>query len=74
MWLTTQPYQINDSNPINAKPSDTLVQRIRLLGDSLSKFATQLDPTDAILSEFPQQPALEYVHIIVKVTDTGECE
>jgi hypothetical protein len=33
-----------------------------------------MEPTYDVLREFPQQPSLEYVHIIVKVPETGECE
>ena len=65
-WLSALPFQPNDSNPITAKPADTLAGRI---GSSLSD---QLDPTDPIFSIFPNQPPGENVHIIVKVRDTGE--
>jgi hypothetical protein len=43
-WLTSPPFQPNDSNPITAQPADTLAsERIRSLGDSLSQFANKLD-------------------------------
>ena len=72
--LTTPPYQVNDSNPIDTIPEDTLVERIRSQGDSLSKFAKKMDSANVVLKIFLQQPDLEHVHIIVKVPDTGECE
>lgn len=71
-WLTSPPFQPNDSNPITAKPADTLAARIRSLGDSLSQFANKLEPTDSLFSIFPNQPPSEHLHVIVKVPATGE--
>ena len=70
-WLSSLSFKPNNSNPITAKPADTLAAR-GSLGDSLSKFADKLDPTDTLFSVFPYQPPSEYVHIIVKVPATGE--
>ena len=71
-WLSSLYFQPNDSNPILAKSADTLAEYIRSLGDSLSKVADKLDPTDPLFSIFPSQPPSEHLHIIVKVPDTGE--
>ena len=65
-WLSALPFQPNDSNPITAKPADTLAERIE------SGLSDQLDPTDPIFSIFPNQPPGGNVHVIVKVPDTGE--
>jgi len=70
-WLTS-PFQPSDSNPITAKPANTLTARIRSLGDSLSKFANELEPMDNLFSIFPNQPPSEHIHIIVKAPVTGE--
>jgi hypothetical protein len=61
-WLSSLFFQPSDSNPITAKPSDTLAERI---GSCLTD---KLDPTDTIFSIFPTQPPGENVHIIVKVS------
>ena len=66
-WLSSLHFQPNDSNPITAKPADTLVERIESSG-----LSDQLDPTDPIFSIFPNQPPGGSVHVIVKVRDTGE--
>jgi hypothetical protein len=71
-WLTSPPFQPNDSNPIAAKPADTLAERIKSLGDSVSQFANKLEPTDSLFSIFPNQPPSEHLHVIVKVPATGE--
>jgi hypothetical protein len=65
-WLSSLPFQPNDSNPITAKPADTLAECIR------SCLTDELDPTDTIFSIFPTQPPGENVHIIVKVPDNCE--
>ena len=67
-----RPSQPKASNPIAAKPADTLTKRIGFLGDSLSKFADKLDPTECLFSIFLKQPPRDYVHIITKVVATGE--
>ena len=60
--------------PIFAMPDNTLRQRIKSMEDGLSVFADKLDPSDSIFSIFSTQPDKEYIHIIVKVPPTGECE
>jgi hypothetical protein len=72
IWLSSLLFQLNDSNPITTKLADTLAKRVQSLGDSLSKFANKPDPMDTLFSIFPHQPSSKYVHIIVKVTATGE--
>jgi hypothetical protein len=66
MTLLSQP---KDSNPITAKPRETLLKRLE--GD-LSKFADQLDAVDSLLSIFTTQPPEGCIDIIVKVPATGE--
>jgi len=57
-------FQPKDSNPII---QETLAEHVKSLGDSISRVADQLYPTDCLLSIFPSQPPVEYVHVIVKV-------
>jgi len=71
-WLSSLHFQPHDSNLILAKPADTVAKHIRSLGDSLSKVADKLDPTDPLFSIFPSQPPSEHLHIIVKIRPTGE--
>jgi hypothetical protein len=66
--------QPKDSNPIDSRPDDTLVERIRSLGDTLSAFADKLGPTTRLFSIFPVLLSLYDVHIIVKLPATGEWE
>jgi Crinkler effector protein N-terminal domain len=74
-WLISRPSQPKDSNPIAAKLADTLTERIGFMGDSLSKFADKLDPTDSLFIIFSKQPPSEYIHIIIaKIPATGEWE
>jgi hypothetical protein len=55
------------------RPSRTLGTRIRELDTASSEIAAELDEPMGSLSEFfPQQPALENLHIIVKL-GAGEC-
>jgi hypothetical protein len=42
-WLSSLPFQPNDSNPITTKLADTLAKCVQSLGDSLSKFSNKLD-------------------------------
>ncbi|KIK08898.1 hypothetical protein K443DRAFT_495753 [Laccaria amethystina LaAM-08-1] len=55
---------------IAAKPSNTLIQRIRLL--DFSNFTDKLEPADSVFSIFPTEPPRDYIHIIVKVLHTSE--
>jgi hypothetical protein len=71
-WLASPPFQLNDSNPIAAKPADTLTERIKSLGDGVSQFANKLEPTDSLFSIFPNQPPSEHLHVIVKAPATSE--
>jgi hypothetical protein len=57
-------FQPKDSNPIL---HDTVAEHITSFGDSISRVADQLEPTDRLLSIFPSQPPHECVHVIVKV-------
>jgi len=65
-------FQPNNSNPILAKPANIVAEYIRSLGDSLSRVADKLDPTDPLFSIFPSQPPIEHLHIIVKIWAIGE--
>ena len=67
-------FQPKGSAPIFAMPDNTLLQRIKSMGDDLSVFADKLDPSDSIFSIFSTQPDTKYIHIIVKVGPTGEWE
>jgi hypothetical protein len=68
--VSSPHFQPKDSNLILA--DKTVAEHIRSLGDSLSKVADKLEPTDPLFSIFPSQPASEHLHIIVKVRATGE--
>ncbi|KIL63401.1 hypothetical protein M378DRAFT_669616 [Amanita muscaria Koide BX008] len=64
------PHTLELWKPNNSIPlTDALDERIRSLGDNLSQFSNELDPSDNIFSIFPKQPGndLEHLHIIVKV-------
>lgn len=56
---------MKNSNPIAAEPHGSLVNRIEVLGDNLSKFADSLGPTVTLSSIFPTQPLADCIHIIV---------
>ena len=45
-WLSSLHFQPNDSNPILAKPANTVAEHIRSLRDSLLKVADKLDPME----------------------------
>jgi hypothetical protein len=58
-------------NPIIIKPSATLAERIRSLGDKFADFADELDePADKVSDIFPS-PREGHFHIIVKLPVTG---
>ncbi|KAF8621216.1 hypothetical protein AX15_007961 [Amanita polypyramis BW_CC] len=69
---TLELWKPKDPKSIAAKPSDTLVKRIGLLGHDLSKFADKLEPSDTVFSIFPTPPPRDYIHIIVKVPHISE--
>jgi len=61
-------FQPKDEDPINVKPQQTLPGRVVSMRESGEK----LDPTDSVLTVFPEQPLLDRLHIVVRIPDTGE--
>ncbi|KAF8241168.1 hypothetical protein L208DRAFT_1229418 [Tricholoma matsutake] len=58
----------NEGNFINAKPKQTLPGWVA----SARKSREELEPMDSVSTVFPDQPPLDYLHIIVQKPDTGE--
>ncbi|EDR05746.1 uncharacterized protein LACBIDRAFT_329298 [Laccaria bicolor S238N-H82] len=54
-----------EGNSINTKPKQTLPQRVASARNS----GEELDPTDSVLTVFPDQPSLHHIHIIVRKPD-----
>ena len=52
---------------VSAAPANTLVERIRCLGELKQYAAEMQEPTDRVLHEFPQQPSQDNLHIIVQM-------
>ena len=61
-------FQPEDRNPIDVKPKQTLPERVA----SVREPEEELDPTDSVLTIFPEQPSLDHLHIVVRIPDTGE--
>ncbi|KAF8330667.1 hypothetical protein F5887DRAFT_1287113 [Amanita rubescens] len=68
---TLELWKLKDSNPIDSRPGNTLVERIQSLGDGLSTFADKLEPTNRLFSIFSAKPPPDDVHIIVKLPATA---
>ncbi len=60
--------QPKEGNSINAKPKQTLPGRVASARES----GEELEPTDSVLTVFPDQPPLDRLHIVVRKPDTGE--
>ena len=60
--------QPKEGNSINAKPKQTLPSRVATARES----GEELEPTDSVLTVFPDQPPLDRLHIVVRKPDTGE--
>ena len=59
--------QPKEGNSINAKPKQTLPGRVASARES----GEELEPTDSVLTVFPDQPPLDRLHIVVRKPDTG---
>src|SRR2546425_11037937 len=57
---------------ILVKPSETLADRILLLGKDLTDFADKLDPADDVSEVFGEQPGTKSLHIIVQAPSGGQ--
>jgi hypothetical protein len=60
--------QPKDRSPVNVKPKQTLPGHVA----SIKESGEELDPTDSVLTVFPEQPSLDHLHIIVRKPDAGE--
>jgi hypothetical protein len=60
--------QPKEGNSIDAKLEQTLTERVV----SAKESGEGLEPTDCILTIFPDQPPLDCLHIIVWKLDAGE--